>query len=214
MKLPREVLVSVVLLGAVGLLLHSLSYGEDVPQRQRFAAFPLRLARWTGTELRLDTRVLEVLRVDDYMLRQYWDEHGQPIGFYVGYYKSQRQGTTYHSPKNCLPGAGWALAKVTQTRLDVAERHGQAVVINGVVIQKGLDRQLVFYWYQDRGRILTSEYWAKLYMVLDGLKKNRTDGALVRVTVPLTGDGEATAFERGRAFAVAIFPLLQAYLPG
>ena len=86
--------------------------------------------------------------------------------------------------------------------------------INKFLIQKGLDKQLVLYWYQDRGRIITSEYWAKIYMVLDAMFRNRTDGAFVRLTVSFTGDSEEGSLEYARAFAEKIFPWLQEYLPG
>jgi EpsI family protein len=87
------------------------------------------------------------------------------------------------------------------------------VEINKFIIQKGLDKQLVLYWYQDRGRIITSEYWAKIYMVVDAIAKNRTDGAFVRITIPYTHQSESEVLAQGKAFAELIFPLLQEYLP-
>ncbi|GIX49560.1 MAG: EpsI family protein [Candidatus Tectimicrobiota bacterium] len=214
MGITRRAFLASGLLVAAGLGMRSLSHGEAVPLRQTFATFPLYIGDWQGKELGLDPEVLDKLRVTDYMMRQYQRPQGPPIGLYVGYYASQRQGATYHSPKNCLPGSGWSFLKKDKVRLEVRDAHGRPVEINRFVIQKGLDRQLVLYWYQDRGRILTSEYWAKVYMVLDAIFRNRTDGAFVRVTVPFAGDGEAEAFRHGKAFAEAIFPLLQAYLPG
>lgn len=213
MKFSRELLVSVVILIAAGLLLRSVSQGEEVPLRKSLADFPLRIDQWSGTEEGLETKILNVLRVDDYMMRQYRDGQGPPLGLYVGYYKSQRGGIAYHSPKNCLPGAGWAFVKTGKTRLGVADHHGQAVEVNAVVIQKGLDTQVMLYWYQDRGRIITSEYWAKMYLVLDAMLKHRTDGAFVRIAVLFTGDHAETALQRGKAFAERIFPLLQEHLP-
>jgi EpsI family protein len=213
MKCPKEFLISLGMLIAAGLLLGFISHGEETPLRRSFVDFPLRIDQWTGKELGLETKVLQVVKVDDYMMRQYWSEQGTPIGFYVGYYKSMRQGATYHSPKNCLPGSGWYFVKTGNTRLDIPGRHGQAVEINKLIIQKGLDKQLVLYWYQDRGRIITSEYWAKLYMVLDAIFKHRTDGAFVRVTVPFSGDDEEMAIRRGRSFVEKAFSLLEEYLP-
>jgi EpsI family protein len=213
MKISRECLVSCVLLLAAGLLLRSISHGEETPLRQSFAEFPLRLEQWSGRQLELDTRVREVLRVDDYVLRQYWDAQGFPVELYIGYYKSQRQGSTYHSPKNCLPGSGWTFLYTGKTQLPGAQPSGEPVEINKFVIQKGLDKQLVLYWYQDRGRIITSEYWAKLYMIWDAMRRNRTDGAFVRITIPFTGESEEWAVLQGRAFAEKLFPLLSEYLP-
>jgi EpsI family protein len=213
MKRSTRFFLSMTLLVAAGLVIRTLSHGEAVPLRQSLADFPLRIASWEGRELGLDAEILQALKVDDYMMRQYQQEQALPIGLYVAYYESMRQGATYHSPKNCLPGSGWYFAKTGTTRLNVTDRHGRAVEINRYVIQKGLNKQLVLYWYQDRGRILTSEYWAKLYMILDAVFKNRTDGALVRITVPFKDDGEALAFKQAKAFAEKVFPLLQAYLP-
>ena len=213
MKISREFLVSFVVLLAAGLVLRSISHGEEIPLRQSFDGFPFHLEQWSGRQLALDTKVLEILRVDDYVLRQYWDEQGLPLELYIGYYKSQRQGATYHSPKNCLPGSGWVFLHTGKAHLQAVSRTGQAVEINQFIIQKGLDKQLVLYWYQDRGRIITSEYWAKLYMIWDAIQRNRTDGAFVRITVPFASESEERAIMQGRAFAETIFPLLHEYLP-
>ena len=214
MKMRKEFLLSLMALLLAGLLWRTLSHGEEIVLRKPFADFPLHLGSWQGKELGLDAEVLQVLKADDYMMRQYMRGQEGPVGLYVAYYKSMRQGATYHSPKNCLPGSGWYFAKTGTTSLRVTDQQGRAVKVNRYVIQKGLDKQLVLYWYQDRGRILTSEYWAKIYMILDAIGKNRTDGALVRITVPFTGDGEEVAFRLAKAFAERIFPLLQTYLPG
>jgi EpsI family protein len=213
MRWSKEWLVALIVMMAAGLLLRSISHGEAVQLRQSFANFPLQIASWTGRELGFEEDIIQKLRVDDYMMRQYADEQGLPLALYVGYYQSMRQGATYHSPKNCLPGSGWYFVKTGTARLDVTDAQGQTVEINRYVIQKGLDKQLVLYWYHDRGRIITSEYWAKIYMVLDAMVKNRTDGSLVRITVPFTGDGEAAAFRQAKVFAETIFPVLRTYLP-
>ncbi len=212
-KSSQRFLISMAILVATGLCMRSISHGEHVPLRKGFVDFPLRIAQWNGKELGFDAEILHALQVDDYMMRRYRHEEEPPLGLYVGYYKSMREGATYHSPKNCLPGSGWYFAKTGTTRLDGVDRQGQAVELNRYVIQKGLEKQLVLYWYQDRGRIITSEYWAKIYMVLDAIFTNRTDGALVRITVPFTGEGEAAAFRQAKAFAEQIVPLLRDYLP-
>ena len=115
------------------------------------------------------------------------------VGLYVGYHDSQRQGDTIHSPLNCLPGAGWQ--PLEQGRITVSVRdHGTArpapIEVNRVVIGKGLDRQLVLYWYQSHRRVVASEYWGKVYTVLDAMRYNRTDAAMVRVITPVR-DGRA-----------------------
>jgi EpsI family protein len=213
MKGLRESLVAMVILVAAGLFLRSISHGEETPLHRSFEDFPLQIASWRGDEQSLDAKVLQVLKVDDYILRQYWSDEGGPVGLYVGYYKSMREGATYHSPKNCLPGSGWYFVETGTSQLGVMDHRGQPVEVNRFIIQKGLDKQLVLYWYQDRGRVITSEYWAKIYMVVDAMTKHRTDGVFVRITVPFTREDEAHALEQGKRFAEKLFPLLQDYLP-
>jgi EpsI family protein len=214
MRVRKEFLLALLLLVGAGVLLQAISHGEAVPIRKRFAEFPLHIGEWSGQAHELTAKVLEVLQVDDYMTRYYHDGQGHPLDLYVGYYRSQRQGATYHSPKNCLPGSGWGFVDTGTVQLHAVDSSGQTVEVNRVLIQKGVSKQLVLYWYQDRGRIITSEYWAKAYMILDALFRNRTDGALVRIIVPVVDNDEAGAFRRGKRFAEAILPLLSTYLPG
>ena len=113
-----------------------------------------------------------------------------------------------------LPAWFWlGFSAYWHNRFTCCTASWKPVEINKFIIQKGLDKQLVLYWYQDRGRIITSEYWAKVYMVWDAIRRNRTDGAFVRITVPFTGEDEERAVVQGRAFAETIFPLLSEYLP-
>ena len=121
----------------------------------------------------------------DYLNRGYWEPgmNKALLGLYIGYFRSQRTGATIHSPKNCLPGAGWnpAQSSVYQLPLD----DGRKVPINLYLIRKGLESEVVLYWYQSHGRVVASEYWGKFYLVYDALRLNRTDAALVRITVPV-----------------------------
>jgi EpsI family protein len=209
----RESVIALIILLAAGVFFRSLSHGEEPPMHRSLATFPLQIGPWVGDVHTFDTNVLQALKVDDYLWRQYSGTRGPSIGLYIGYYKSMRQGATYHSPKNCLPGSGWYFVATGKTPLQATDGHGQSVEINQFVIQKGLDKQLVLYWYQDRGRVITNEYWAKIYMILDAMLKHRTDGAFVRLTIPFLPETEAVAFAQGKAFAEQIFPLLQPYLP-
>jgi EpsI family protein len=134
-----------------------------------------------------------------------------PVVLYVGYYRSQRTGATYHSPQHCLPGAGWQITELR--RVALPGPGGSNVTVNEVIVQKGLSRQLMLYWYQDRGRVVASEYWAKAYMVWDSLTKNRSDGALVRVSVQVERD-LAPAREQVNRFIVDMWRPLTDALPG
>lgn len=214
MTFSKEFWISIVMLIVAGFLLGFMSYSEETPIRKGFDDFPLTIEPWVGKELGIEASILQALRVDDYMMRLYRNEQGLNVALYAGYYKSMRQGATYHSPKNCLPGSGWYFVKTDKAQLNIPGRAGGKVEINKFVIQKGLAKQLVLYWYQDRGRVITNEYWAKIYMIWDAIFKGRTDGAFVRLTVPFKDDYEARAFEQAEAFTEKIFPLLTAYLPG
>ncbi|RMH07494.1 MAG: EpsI family protein [Nitrospirae bacterium] len=215
---PWPFLLAICLLAGTAVIVESLSHGEVIPNKKPFADFPLLIAdRWQGRELGLDEEILQVLKVNDYMMRIYkpipsgrGSTMRTPVSLYVGYYASQRTGATYHSPKNCLPGAGWQF--VDTQIVPVRLTKDQTITINRVLIQKGLDQQLVLYWYYDRGRVIASEYWAKGYMIWDAMTKNRTDGSLVRVMVPVETTPEA-AFEVGVSFLRDVWPLLQEYMP-
>jgi EpsI family protein len=155
--------------------------------------------------------------VDEYMNRLYSAPGRQPVGLYVGYYQSQREGDTMHSPLNCLPGAGWLPISQKRTEIRVTDEHGpRTVLVNSFVIEKGLDRQVVLYWYQSHGRVVASEYWGKIYTVVDAVRLNRSDGALVRLVTPIPSsapDAQEAAEASAIAFAQAIFPQLGRYLP-
>lgn len=212
---------SLILVGTIGLL-QSLSHGELIPEKKPFSSFPMTLAdRWEGKELSLEQKVLDVLKVSDYLMRIYTPtplttgtNHTPlltPVSLYIGYYESQRTGATYHSPKNCLPGAGWNFADTSMASVPIT-KNGPPILINKVLIQKGVDQQLVLYWYHDRGRVIASEYWAKGYMIWDSMTNNRTDGSLVRIIVPVSGTPEE-AFEVGVAFLKDMWPALLTHMP-
>ena len=191
---------------------------ENIPLRKSFAEFPTMVGDWRGFPQKpMDDQVLAVLGVDDYLTRIYQKAGTEGVGLYVGYWQSQKQGDTIHSPQNCLPGAGWL--PVSQGRLaldDAPNASSETVVINRYLIQKGLDRQLVLYWYQSHGRIVASEYWGRFFLVADAVRLNRTDGAVVRVVIPVAGErpnAESVAEEHGKAFLRVLMPLLAEFLP-
>jgi len=195
---------------------------EPVPGRTSFGSFPMQLEDWRGVqEPPFDANVLAVLGVDDYLTRAYFKPDRAGVGLYIGYYGSQRQGDTMHSPLNCLPGSGWEPVSKSYLPISMPAASSDAphgsnpeVVVNRYVVQKGLDRQLVLYWYQSHGRVVASEYWGKFYLIRDAVRLNRTDGALVRVIAPINGDdGDSSAERTAVGFVKAVFPALSAYLP-
>ena len=228
-------MVATFMLVCTWVVLQSVSHGEPVIAKKPFVEFPLVFeGRWEGKELGLDQNVLDILKLTDYMMRVYVPVnskttentevgHGKelsrnetqqsikgPVWLYVGYYRSQRTGATYHSPKNCLPGAGWQFVQSDYVTVPLSGTSG--VTINKVLIQKGLEKQVILYWYHDRGRVIASEYWAKGYMIWDAMTRNRTDGSLVRISIPVL-DNPNEAYRRGEKFLQDLWPDLLDFMP-
>lgn len=205
------VLTACLLLGAA--YIATASKTEPVPPRTSLGGFPFVIGPWRGQKAPdFDSSVMRVLGVDDYVNRVYADNGGAALGLYIGYYESQRQGDTIHSPMNCLPGSGWE--PVSRTYVDIPISTGAAgtISVNRYLIRKGLDEQVVLYWYQSHGRAIANEYRSKLFMVYDAVRLNRTDAALVRIVSPNTGN-EKISEARAIDFVRAIYPLLGNYIP-
>lgn len=206
---------------ATSIVLARAERQEIPPLRRPLSELPLTLGSWQGrAEPPLEDDIVKVLGVDDYTMRRYREPAlAAQVGLYVGYHETQRQGDTIHSPLNCLPGAGWIPVESSRARFDVRNRPGdpaRSIEVNRVVIERGLDRNLVLYWYQSHGRVVASEYWGKAYTVVDAIRLNRTDAALVRVTVPFERDasrGAAGAEAAATSFVQALFPALSDHLP-
>ena len=204
----RAAIAIAILLGASVVSSRAIRADEAQVPRQALATLPSTIAGWQGRSAPLADDVLAQLGVDDYVNRTYV-KGGAPIGLYIGYYASQRQGDTIHSPQNCLPGAGWRPVSSERVTVDAG---GTPIEVNRYLIQKGVERQAVFYWYQGRGRVVASEYANKLWLMLDAARLHRTNGALVRMITPVH-DTPAAAFDELSAFTGAVFPRLAAHLP-
>jgi EpsI family protein len=202
-------LIVALMIGAAGVYASGAAAPELAPPRAPLSSAPSALGDWTliGTPPLADDVVAQ-LGVDDYINRRY--ANGQTtVAVYVGYYASQRQGDTIHSPQNCLPGAGWRPVFSDRSEIAIGDRR---VPVNRFVIQKGSDRQAVFYWYQGRGRVVANEFANKGWLMLDAARLRRTDGGLVRLITPVTTTPDA-AFASLAAFSTALFPHLPAHLP-
>lgn len=210
-------------LAACGLLLIMLPLSillggreDETPNRQRFATFPLQLESWKGVEVGMEQKFIDTLRFDDYIIGNYsLKGDRQPVNFYVAYYASQRKGASAHSPKSCMPGDGWQIGDFEQRQIgSLSTAIGEPLVVNRTVISKGESRQLVYYWFQQRGRVITNEYLVKWYLFWDALTQQRTDGALVRLVVTLPqGSSEVEADKKMADFLNVIFPELEKYVP-
>ena len=202
--------ITACVLAGAWFLLNTASHGEAIVPRQPLRALPYMLAGWTGKEQPLQKDVLQAVGVSDYTNRVYFQPEDAPLSLYVGYYASQRTGDTMHSPKNCLPGSGWDPIRSGYATIPIP--GGRAIVVNEYVIQRDQNRQLVFYWYQGRGRVVASEYSGKFWMIADAISRNRTDGSLVRLITSI-GDGEPQAKARLVSFTQVLFPHLDGLLP-
>jgi EpsI family protein len=213
----RVLIVLIVLLAAAGAVA-ATNRPERPVIRQSFDQFPNFIEGWSGKPQKpFSDEELKILGVDDYLVRAYFPpapERGG-VGLYIGFWGSQRQGDTIHSPLNCLPGAGWEPVSQSMVALPVpGDDAAQGPLANRYVVEKGLERQYVLYWYQSHGRVVASEYWSKFYLVSDALRLNRTDGAIVRIIAPIdTAGGEAAAEQQALRFAKILIPLLPTYLP-
>ncbi len=185
--------------------------GEAKIARKSLNEFPTQIGSWQqrGPDQRFDDETEQVLRADDYVSRNF-ESNGRIASLYVGYYATQRNGATYHSPLNCLPGSGWVMSD--GGRMSITPAAGPAFEVNRYVIENGNQRALMIYWYQGRGNALASEYWAKIYTVFDSVRRRRSDGALVRVMAPL-GNSPAESEKSAIDLASQVATQLPAFVP-
>jgi EpsI family protein len=208
-------LVAASLLMLTALFLHGRSHTEIIPQSKPLSQFPMAINGWNAKELEITDDERSVLGTGDFMARRYWNtaaSHVIPVDLFIAYFPSQRAGQTMHSPKNCMPGGGWL---PSESRYDLLEAPGRgALTVNRYVLGKGGARMLVFYWYQAHSRAVANEYKARLYMVADAARMNRTDGALIRInTVVMPDENLRDAETRLRTFAAQMIPQLDEFIP-
>lgn len=188
---------------------------EYIPPRQAFVSFPSELEGWKGRRQILDSVYLDTLKLDDYLYANFGQEGGNPVNLLVAWYDTQTEGRTTHSPRTCLPGGGWRIVDLREVIIPDTAVAGAPLRANRVEIQLGEQKALVYYWFQQRGRVVTNEYAAKWYLFWDSLIRRRTDGALVRLVLPVSNAGGLQHADAELAkFAQAIVPRLTAYVPG
>jgi len=199
---------------AAGLSLSLEKREELIPPRTAFAEFPMKMDAWQGRRDIMDPQYVDVLKFDDYILADFSKEGMPPVNFYSAYYASQRKGESVHSPRSCIPGGGWQIKSLETVSVPGVRVYGDVLRLNRVLIQRGDERQLVYYWFQQRGRNMTNEYLVKWYLFRDALMLNRSDGALVRLTTR-TPAGEDLAKTEGRlvSFLASLMPRLDRYIP-
>lgn len=204
---------AVALLAATAVILQVRNSAEIIPGREPLASFPRTLDSWNSVDRELTQDVRDVLGPGDFLLRDYRDPgNTQDVSVFVAYFPSQRAGDTIHSPKNCLPGAGWTPVQTDRVTIHVPGHAPFAA--NRYLIAKGDERQLVLYWYWAHDRAVASEYAAKFYLVTDSIRMRRTDGSLIRLSTPLAPRQSVKDAEQILlSFAGKMVPLMNTYVP-
>jgi exosortase D (VPLPA-CTERM-specific) len=187
---------------------------EVFPSREALVEFPMQLGEWRGHRAALEAVYSDALNLDDYVLADYAGPAGDPVNLYVAYYNSQRKGESVHSPRSCLPGGGWQMRDFGQRKVTNVSIDGRQLRVNRTLIEMGNNRQLVYYWFQQRGRVMTNEFAVKWYLFWDALTEHRTDGAMIRVITPVpASSSEADADRRLGDFIARIAPDITRYVP-
>jgi EpsI family protein len=228
MKSPRFWTIMVLLL-ATAFVLQSRGDTDRVPASEPLSHMPETIGAWTAQDYPLDDATLDILGKGDFLNRVYSTQRSAsvlpdgslaprlaatvpPVSLFIGYFPTQRTGQTMHSPQHCLPGAGWTFD--SQKYVSLQDVNGKNYKVGEYLISNGETRQFVIYWYQAHGRSVPNEYVAKLYMVTDAIRTNRTDGALVRVITPvLPNEPLQTAEDRAIRFTQQMAPYLPRFIP-
>jgi exosortase D (VPLPA-CTERM-specific) len=206
-------ITSLVLLAATFALSRGVEFREKVPLKKSFNEFPLTIGEWTGTRQSMEQLFIDALHFSDYIMVSYRTPKGPEIDFYVAYYETQLKGETTHSPETCLPGSGWSFEKAGVAR--ITDGDGRTMEVNRALMEKSGRRQLMYFWFPQRGRILTSLIQVKIYSFWDALTRQRTDGALVRIITPVyESERLEDAEKRLQRFIREIAPALGEFIPG
>jgi len=209
---PPQFIVAVVLLLLTLGISSGVEFREKIPVSKSFAQFPLRIGEWQGTPQMMEQQFIDVLHFSDYIMMNYQNPQGQDVDFYVAYYESQRKGETAHSPETCLSGSGWTFEQSGRAVFPL--NNGQIMKTNRAFISKSGMKQLTYFWFPQRDRILTSLVQVKLYSFWDALTRQRTDGALVRIITPIyPNEEEMDAEARLQGFTKQVVPVLNGFMP-
>ncbi len=189
---------------------------EIIPERKVFLNFPLKIGAWQGHNEYIEQKYLDQLKLTDYFVINFVNpDYQSGVNFYTAYFESQRTGASVHSPRSCIPGDGWQITSLTQHTFADIKLDGNPIAVNRAVIEKGDSRQLVYYWFQQRGRSMTNEFLVKWYLFYDAVTMNRTDGSLIRIiTSVLPGEDIEKADQRLQGFMKDAMKELPPYLPG
>ena len=196
----------------LGPLVHTVDSSLVVPERQSYAELPLEFVGWQVQPRPLDVETEKVLAADDYIVMDLVNPEGELFNLYTAYLEQQRNGSSWHSPQQCLPGGGW---KVTANSIVPTPEGAPAYHYNRMIIKKGDSRYLVHYWFQQRGRRIANEFMMKGVLIWDVLTRRRSDGSMIRLMTPISVDESvADAEARMQGFHRRIEATMDPYIPG
>ena len=205
----KRILIFSLVLVLFALYMKMFSFQETVPLKRQLDEFPLHWKGWEGNIFNFDEKTLSVLRVSEYLSRNYM-KGSDRINLYIGYYGSQREGIQIHSPKHCLPGSGWFKLSERDRSLDI-ERVGKITFVEALY-QKGTEKELFIYWYEMKNAYITDDYMLKWYMILNSLKYRRNEAAFIRFSTPVKTSIEESSYLIENAMR-DFLPLLKDYMP-
>ena len=208
--------VAVILLGATLAISHTVDFREKIPTKKNLDQFPLKIGEWAAEQRQpLAQKFIRALDLSEYVIINYHDDNGKKINFYVAYYESQRKGESIHSPATCLPGSGWSFDQSGTVKITGVPGSNGIYEVNRAVMQLGRNRELTYYWFPVRGRILYNAYQLKIFNFWDALTQHRTDGALVRLITKVYQDETLEDTEkRLQNFVRDVAPVLEEFIPG
>ena len=215
-KIPMPFIIAIaVLLIISSAKLLSPERQENIPDRKDFIEFPVTIGDWQGEKKTMEVKFINALKFEDYFMANFTSDDGF-LELYIAYYESQRKGESAHSPRSCLPGAGWVIDSRKQLEIDYIdlEEREKVANVNRMLVQRDDARYLMYYWFKQRDRQLSNEYLVKWYLFWDGMTQNRTDGALIRVMYPIP---KTFSVEEGdeilQTYLRKVLPILPAYVP-
>ncbi|MDM8552134.1 EpsI family protein [Desulfobacterales bacterium HSG2] len=211
MSFKHTLTAAAIMILTIGIL-HSIPlHGKNIHPNKPFDTFPKQFGEWVGKFFDEDMR--GILGVDDYFLADYSNSKGQQINLYIGFYqRNYQEGCLIRSSKNDVPGAGWSIPRTSLEELEFPGDTPRKIKAVRLDLEKGPRKQIMFYWFQSRGRFISSEYMQKIYLVIDSITRHRTDGSFVRLIAPVVNN-EAETLNYLKDFARQIMPKLKEYIP-
>jgi EpsI family protein len=204
--------VVTILLLAQATFLYSSIRPEAIPPTEPLVNLPTVQGEWHSVgDGVIEQEILDVLKADDVLTRDYVDTRGERANLYIAAFRSQRNGKAPHSPKNCLPGSGWTPRVENYSTIDLPS--GKSIEVNHYIVEHGDESSLVLYWYQSRDRVVANEYRAKFWVIADAMRYNRSDTAIVRVFVKIFDHNTEQAETVASNFVKAFYASIRAILP-